>query len=171
MVSSARSAPLKLIVMGCSATKRRDRHPTAIDRYDGPMWRSLRARLSTNPSATLALRVGELEIMFLSAEYGFRDASMRISAYDRKMTSAHADELCGMWSSNCAGLARRFAEAEAVLFAGGSIYRRAMWKASEAGFSKPEKITETDGGGIGYQCAALSAWLATHYPPPDTPAQ
>jgi hypothetical protein len=96
---------------------------------------------------------------------------MRISDYDRKTTRARADELCGMWSSNSAGLARRFAEAEAVLFAGGSIYGRAMWKASEAGFSKPEKITETDSGGIGYQRTALSAWLATSYPAPDTSAQ
>ena len=156
---------MNLIVMGCSATKRRDRRPIpAIDRYDGPMWRSLRARLAANRSASLALCTGELQIMFISAEHGFRDASMRITDYDRKMTRARADELCGMWRANCSGLARRFAIAEAVLFAGGSIYRRAMWKASDAWACGPEKVTETDSGGIGYQRAALGTWLAAHYP-------
>jgi hypothetical protein len=70
-----------------------------------------------------------------------------------------------MWSSNPDGLARSFADAQAVIFAAGSIYRRAMWKASNAWASYPEKVTETDGGGIGYQRAARGDWLREHYPP------
>ena len=94
--------------------------------------------------------------MFLSAEHGFRDVNMRISDYDRKMSAARADDLCRMWSSNHDGFARCFADAQAVIFAAGSIYRRAMWKALNAWASDPGKVTETEGGSIGYQRAALA---------------
>lgn len=117
-----------------------------------------------HPSAALALLTGDLTIMFLSAEHGFRDVNMRIADYDRKMTAARADELCGMWSANGDELSRRFADAENAIFVGGALYRRAMWTVSGAHFGDPEKVTDTDGAGIGHHRAQLGNWLEEHYP-------
>jgi hypothetical protein len=69
--------PRRLLILACSVTKRHDTHPIpARDRYDGPLWRTLRA---TDPYDRLA-RVG-----FLSARFGFRDAQTRIEDYDARL--------------------------------------------------------------------------------------
>ncbi|MGC8733098.1 MAG: hypothetical protein ACP5RC_12710, partial [Halothiobacillaceae bacterium] len=70
--------PRRLLILACAATKRHqpDRIP-ARDRYDGPLWRTLRA---TDPNGRLA-RVG-----FLSARFGFRDARTPIEDYDARLS-------------------------------------------------------------------------------------
>ncbi len=70
--------PRRLLILACSATKRHtpDRIP-ARDRYDGPLWRTLRA---ADPNGQLA-RVG-----FLSARFGFRDARTPIEDYDARLS-------------------------------------------------------------------------------------
>lgn len=82
-----RAAPRRhrLLVLACSATKRRDpgRMP-ARDRYDGPLWQTLRA---TDPDGRKA-RVG-----FLSARFGFRSASTEIEDYDARLTSDLAERM------------------------------------------------------------------------------
>lgn len=73
----------RLLILACSATKRNDAgHIPAIERYDGPLWRTLR---HCDPEGRKA-RVG-----FLSARYGFRDACSPIENYDARMT-AHVPE-------------------------------------------------------------------------------
>jgi hypothetical protein len=77
--------PRRLLILACSATKRHEPDPIpAIDRYDGPLWRTLRA---TDPCGRLA-RVG-----FLSARYGFRRAETRIEDYDAKLTRDLAERM------------------------------------------------------------------------------
>lgn len=68
----------RLLILACPATKRGgpDRIP-AIERYDGPLWRTLR---HVDPHGRKA------RVAFLSARYGFRDADSPIEAYDARMT-------------------------------------------------------------------------------------
>lgn len=68
----------RLLILACSATKRggTERIP-AIERYDGPLWRTLR---HCDPEGRKAM------VALLSARYGFRDASSPIENYDARMT-------------------------------------------------------------------------------------
>jgi hypothetical protein len=70
--------PHRLLILACSATKRhdQDRIP-ARDRYDGPLWRTLRA---VDPDGCKA------RVSFLSARFGFRGADTPIEDYDARLT-------------------------------------------------------------------------------------
>ncbi|MCJ2030549.1 hypothetical protein MKK50_14225, partial [Methylobacterium sp. J-043] len=64
----------------CSATKRSDPDPIpALARYDGPLWRTLRAG---DPAIRRA------RVAFLSAHYGFRAAASPIASHDGRLTPA-----------------------------------------------------------------------------------
>ncbi|MBP8241798.1 hypothetical protein CAF53_22975 [Sphingobium sp. LB126] len=140
-----------LIVMACSSTKRPGEEAMpAIDRYDGPMWRTLRAALA---------ELGEdcrPEIWFLSARYGFHPADMRIADYEQRMTPSRAAELLRLPTSNHAAFAEAARGADRILLAGGAIYRDAMRRA----IGQHPSIAETDGGGIGIHRQQLRRWLA-----------
>lgn len=68
----------RLLILACSATKRggAGRFP-AIERYDGPLWRTLR---DVDPHGRKA------RVAFVSARYGFRDAYSPIEDYDARIT-------------------------------------------------------------------------------------
>ena len=67
----------RLLILACSATKRADaKDLAAIERYDGPLWRTLR---TVDPDSRKA------KVAFLSAHYGFRDAASPIENYDARM--------------------------------------------------------------------------------------
>jgi hypothetical protein len=72
----------RLLILACSATKRggADYMP-AIQRYDGPLWRTLRA---VDPRGEKA------KVAFLSAHLGFRAADTPIEMYDARMTEQMA---------------------------------------------------------------------------------
>lgn len=77
--------PLRLLILACSATKRDgDTYMPAIDRYDGPLWRTLRA---ADPDRRLA------RVAFLSARLGFRGADTPIELYDARMTAEIAERM------------------------------------------------------------------------------
>ncbi|SEP51340.1 hypothetical protein SAMN04487843_1504 [Methylobacterium sp. ap11] len=90
----------RLLVLACSATKRPDPDCIpAIARYDGPLWRTLRA---TDPEGRAA------KVAFLSARYGFRDAATRIVDYDARLTQDLADwMIAGGVTTRCGNLAAR----------------------------------------------------------------
>lgn len=70
--------PQRLLVLSCSMTKRTGReYMPARDRYDGPLWRTLR---HSDPDGTKA------RVAFVSAHYGFREATSEIKNYDARMT-------------------------------------------------------------------------------------
>lgn len=72
----------RLLIFACSARKRAgSRYMPAIERYDGPLWQTLR---HADPDGTKA------RIACLSAHYGFRDARTPIEAYDKRMTEETA---------------------------------------------------------------------------------
>lgn len=77
--------PHRLLILGCSATKRRD--PgwiDAIDRYDGPLWQTVRA---VAPDRHL------VKVAVLSARYGFRDSRSPIEDYDARLTPDLAERM------------------------------------------------------------------------------
>jgi hypothetical protein len=94
----------RLVILACSGTKRPGAdawrqaswetrtnlaepapvHMRAFDRYDGPLWQTLRA---ANPDAKLA------QVAYLSARYGFGHADHAIKDYDARLTDERADEL------------------------------------------------------------------------------
>ncbi|WP_245409245.1 hypothetical protein [Shinella sp. WSJ-2] len=71
-------ASRRLLILACSATKKDGpRYLPAVERYNGPLWQTLRA---TDPKGELA------QAAFLSAHLGFRAASTPIPSYDVPMT-------------------------------------------------------------------------------------
>ena len=71
-----------LLILACSATKRDGpSYMLAIERYDGPLWQTLRA---VDPHGEKA------KVAFLSAHLGFRAASSLIEMYDARMSGAGA---------------------------------------------------------------------------------
>ncbi|MBN9505398.1 MAG: hypothetical protein J0I69_05175 [Altererythrobacter sp.] len=70
--------PHRLLILACSATKRRD--PgwiDAIDRYDGPLWQTVRA---VRPNRM------QVKVAVLSARYGFLDSRSPVEDYDARLT-------------------------------------------------------------------------------------
>lgn len=68
----------RLLILACSAAKRRDDGLLpARKRYDGPLWRTLRAADPTGARATT---------LFFSAQYGLRSAAAPIPLYDARLT-------------------------------------------------------------------------------------
>lgn len=82
----AKANPMaRLLVLACSATKRPDPHSIpALARYDGPLWRTLRA---ADPEGRRA------RVAFLSALYVFRDAATPIADYDARLTQDLAERM------------------------------------------------------------------------------
>lgn len=139
-----------LIVMACSSTKRPGAGAMpAIDRYDGPMWRTLRAALAELPEDRRPA------VWFLSARYGFHPADMPIADYEQRMTTSRAAELLRLPTSNRAAFADVAREAGKILLAGGGVYRETMRRA----IGVHPQIAETDGGGIGIHRQQLRRWL------------
>lgn len=78
--------PARLMILACSQRKRPDpgRIP-AIDRYDGPLWQTLRTIDRDGANAQVAV---------LSAGFGLRDARWTtLPDYDTAMTDATADAM------------------------------------------------------------------------------
>lgn len=72
----------RLLILACSATKRDGpAYLPAIERYDGPLWKTLRAADPHGEKANVA---------FLSAHLGFRAANTPIEMYDVRMTKQMA---------------------------------------------------------------------------------
>lgn len=72
----------RLLILACSTTKREGaKYMPAIERYDGPLWQTLR---SVDPRGEKA------KVAFLSAHLGFRAADTPIEMYDARMTDQMA---------------------------------------------------------------------------------
>lgn len=76
----------RLLIMSCSATKitQPATGVKARDRYDGPLWRTLRA---ADPNEEIA------RVAYLSALLGFGDANSFVDDYDAVMSEAIAKEM------------------------------------------------------------------------------
>ena len=77
--------PPRLLILACSATKRDgETYMPAIERYDGPLWRTLRV---ADPERRFA------RVAFLCARLGFRNADTPIKLYDARMTAEVAERM------------------------------------------------------------------------------
>ncbi|GAA0278006.1 hypothetical protein LNAOJCKE_5609 [Methylorubrum aminovorans] len=168
----------RLLVLACSSTKRPDpdRIP-ALARYDGPLWRTLRA---ADPDGRCA------KVAFLSAHYGFRDAATPIADYDARLTQDLADRMiaggvttrwprppsprrpdtCGIHpGAEIASLARHGVEPfEEIALVGGRLYVDVM-HALVRGFVDMDSVrrearVNVINGPIGRMRQELRAWLS-----------
>ncbi len=76
--------PPRLLMLACSATKATGEGLVARDRYQGPLWQTLRV---TDPDGSKAF------VCFLSAKFGLGDARDALPHYDRVLTDADADRM------------------------------------------------------------------------------
>ena len=75
----------RLLILACSATKRsQPGWIPAVDRYDGPLWQTLRA---IGPDRE------DTKVAVLSARYGFIDSRSPIENYDTRLTTALAERM------------------------------------------------------------------------------
>ncbi|OGR24297.1 MAG: hypothetical protein A2139_04935 [Desulfobacca sp. RBG_16_60_12] len=143
--------PLRLLILKCSARKRGPHEPiAALERYDGPLWRVLRAWLRNNPSLA-----PDLDVYALSAAFGLIPAGQLIQWYDQTMSPERASELRPRilailgelmqrpYVAACFGLSRR--------------YLRAI-EGWDAVVQPGLEITVTDGA-LGVKLGQLGAWL------------
>lgn len=155
---AAPSVGRRLLVLGCSQTKRDTAGAIpAITRYDGPLFRVLRAFLRDYLWPT------RLSVAVLSAEHGLIGALSGIADYNHRLTPERAHKIRPEVTH---GLCRLLPEHEAAdLFMGrgyleaidfGSLGRRAR------------KITFIEGG-IGYKLRQLREQLDTFGAPKGSP--
>lgn len=82
----------RLLIVSCSQVKRPDaRSMEAIERYDGPVFRTLR-------KARSAGLLADVRTMILSTKYGMIPEYWMIDDYDQRITPARAAELAGATS-------------------------------------------------------------------------
>lgn len=115
----------RLVIMACSATKVAGDGLTAMQRYDGPVWQTLR---SADPERQSAV------VMVLSARFGLRDAQSLIPDYNTVLTAKSADAmiergLCGYYPAydmsfrTEASLLRHLAKRDALSTPAGELVR------------------------------------------------
>lgn len=165
------------LILACSVTKRTGpKWMPARDRYDGPLWCTLRHLDCHGRRATVA---------FLSARYGFRTADTPIELYDARLTPDLAGRMIagGMttrWprppsprkpdnygmhpGAEIASLSRYGREPfDDVALVGGRLYLEVM-RAMLAGFREmgavtPDAVVTEINGPIGAMRRHLHAWL------------
>lgn len=194
-VRAAPIRPARLLILACAATKTDEPGLVpAIRRYDGPLWRTLRA---ADPDGRLA------QVAYLSALHGFGDASTSIDRYDARMTPELARAMIAgglgtrwprpkSWrrpesgrhpGAEIAAMARRAGEDgrfREVALVGGCLYLDVMRVFvrlfREAGHVAPDARVVEINDGIGMMRRALRAWieegvaLAPASGPPDDAA-
>ncbi len=140
---------MRLLILSCSATKAE--HPDrAIDLYDGPSFRTLRA---WQRGATDAERQ-ELAVWILSAEHGLIPWDEWVEPYDRRMTRERAAEVRKDVEMTLAWLVPELAPAEVFLMLG-ETYMSAV---PAEPFGSANVIRAP--GGIGEKLGALRRWLS-----------
>lgn len=149
------TAPRRLLVMACTATKRDDHLLLpAGERYDGPSFRLLRRWQREHPEAA-----ARLDVYILSAAFGFISADQLIPDYNQRLTPAgaarlHDEVLCGV----CSVVTR--ATFSGAYLSAGHLYRSTFGCLSPSDVFAPVPLTLPPPGlGIGGQLAALKRWL------------
>lgn len=143
---------MRLLILPCSATKRHDPGLLpAVERYDGPSYRTLRRFLADYPEKRDALAV-----LILSAEFGLIRGDTLVPDYDRRMGAARAAELRPSVGQM---LARSLAERSAVatFVSLGRDYAPALVITDDVR-SRLGNLTIASGG-IGTRLGRLRRWL------------
>lgn len=139
---------MRLLILSCSATKA-DHPDRAIDLYDGPSFRTLRA---WQRGASDAERQ-ELAVWILSAEHGLIPWDEWIEPYDRRMTRERAVVVREDVEMTLAWLVPELAPAEVFLMLGETYLGAVPLEA----FGSANVIRAR--GGIGEKLGELRCWL------------
>ena len=145
-----------LLIISCSQRKIQSPEPlAAIDRYDGPTYRTLRK------FCTGGLPPPELDVVIISAKYGFLRSKQLIENYDQRMTAKRADELRPKVQASLRALIQGKRECpfslgayDQVFINLGKTYRRIL-----EGFHWGLLPTLEASGGIGLKTSQMKAWL------------
>lgn len=142
------ASPRKLLVLGCSQTKRdAPGLLPAIDRYDGSPYRVLRNYLREREWPS------NLSVAILSAKYGLVGGFTGIEDYDERMTPTKASE----WAPKCLPILASWAtEHASVHFSLGKDYLPAVSSAIEHDLKDKVKIFE---GPIGMKLNQIKGLL------------
>lgn len=144
---------MRTLILSCSATKRPDAGLLpALDRYDGPAYRTLRANRAA---------AGELRVLVLSAEFGLIDATKPIADYDRRMTLDRALELAPSVGAELRRLSDCGELVGDVFVYGGADYRNCAQLAlinARLDYNRRASVGFSHGG-IGEQLGQLKAFL------------
>lgn len=141
---------MRLLILSCSATKA-DHPARAIDLYDGPSFRTLRAWIREAKREELA----ELSVWILSAEHGLIPFDQELEPYDRLMTNDRAEELRPAVTAKLAELVQELKPSEVFMFLG-QKYSGAV---APTTWSGDVPLDRAQGKGIGYKLGALRSWL------------
>lgn len=145
----------RLLIVGCSNRKQSTSSLLpAIQRYDGPTFRVLRAYLRRNEAP-------QLDVFVLSAEFGLIPAGQLVPAYDRKMTTERADQL----RPNVRQVLQQVlpnSRYSSCLICCSTLYHRAIGT-----LEIPGAVVTTTPGSHGRSVAELYVWLRGS--PPPTP--
>lgn len=143
----------RLLILSCSATKRRESGPAALV-YDGPAYRVLRAWWRTQP--LVSKERDPIDVWILSAEHGLIESDTPIARYDRRMTMARAAELSAGVQAQLEELLPRYEE---VFVFAGLTYRESCLKFGVLRQRVGSKLRKAEGAGIGEMLADLKRWL------------
>lgn len=142
---------MRLLILACGATKRPDPGLLpAIERYDGPPYRTLRKALRE------LAQDRHPDILILSAAYGLIRADSPIPTYDRRMTADRARQLRPQVLATLAThlAVRSYAE---TLINLGADYMPAL--PLDAALSLRLGAIHAAAGGIGSRMGQLRRWL------------
>lgn len=165
----SRRLPYPLLILACSATKADyGREVFALDLYDGPAFRMLRARTPYVPGWRFH------RVLILSAQHGLISPWKLLSPYDRRMDPVRAAELAeapeGELLPALYGRYHRgrryptewienFGPYSRVRIWGGRLYRKVCARWAERGIFR-EVDVEYSSGAIGEQLRQLKVWLS-----------
>lgn len=184
----------RLLILACSDTKAEGEGLAARDRYNGPLWQTLRA---ADPDGS------KVSVAYLSARYGLGRASKPMPLYNTLMTASIADIMIERGLSGYypfqkreyrteSGLAHYVVTREPIQTGGGELahlsrnipdgfndvaicggkhYVRVaeafFAEMLDAGFAAPGARLTVINDQIGYMRAALGAWIVEGDPAPD----
>jgi hypothetical protein len=145
----------RAVIIACSARKRRsEAELSALARYDGPAWRTLRANLTCLVEPPFAL----------SAEHGLISAYQEIADYDRRLTPARVRELVDQVADQLVAAIRGGRFRGEIFAYGGALYRELLEAARDLAQCELDRAIPItfSSGGIGDQLGQLKAWLRRH---------
>lgn len=145
--SRLHSPSSRLLLLACSATKRKNRRLLpAIDRYDGPAFRTLRKFWREGGQSPQPK-----DVYILSAKFGLIRGTKQIPHYDQVMNRSRATRLASKAGKALKSTIKKRAYEDGLAVMG-LRYRQVLELETIWPFSVAN-------GGIGYQLGILKSWL------------
>lgn len=160
-----------LLLLACTGRKvESDVEIGALELYDGPSFRTLRASGYPTPEGP------RVRVAILSAEHAILSPYSLVRPYDRRMDPERAAELAAIGEyevrkklfvpARCRGRSFEHFPASEVFVFGGALYRQVVeaWEAAGVFSDVPGGVSYSSGG-IGVQLGQLKRWLQSFQEP------